>query len=231
MNLDNQVKDSAENWGADFFGVANLSQARETILAQGGAVVAEYPRAISLGIALLHSIVNQLPQRAERAVVVSYRHHSYDVVDQRLDFIASRLSSVLQRGGYRALPIPAAKQVDDERICASFSHKLGAHLAGLGWIGKNCLLITPEVGPRVRWVTVLTDAPLSTGKPMPERCGDCVQCVEICPVNAFTGKSFREDEPREVRFNANICEINKGVQKKAEVACGLCLYACPYGKQ
>ena len=143
---------------------SDLSPARDAILAQGGPVIAEYPRAVSIGIALLHTIVDQLPQRSERAVAVNYRHSSYDVINQRLDLVASRLSSVLQHMGYRALPIPAAKRIDDQRICAVFFHKLGAHLAELGWIGKSCLLITPEMGPRVRWTTVLTDAPLEAAQ-------------------------------------------------------------------
>jgi epoxyqueuosine reductase QueG len=122
--------------------------------------IAEFSRAISIGIALLHSIVDQLPQRADPAVAMNYKHHAYDLVNQRLDHITSRLSSLLQSEGCRALPVPASQTVDDERLCDVFSHKMAAHLAGLGWIGKNCMLITPEVGPRVRWATVLTDAEL-----------------------------------------------------------------------
>jgi epoxyqueuosine reductase QueG len=155
-------------------------------------------------------------------------------MNQRLDLIASSLSSVLQRDGHRAFPVPASQTVDDERICAVFSHKMAAHLAGLGWIGKSCLLITSEVGPRVRWATVLTDAPLkATGEPMEERCGSCVQCVEICPVEAFTGQPFRENEPREARYDASKCDrYFSKMEAQGEVpVCGLCLYICPQGRQ
>ncbi|MCK9565162.1 MAG: hypothetical protein M0Q43_03825 [Methanothrix sp.] len=70
----------------------------------------------------------------------------------------------------------------DERVAVVFSHKLAAHMAGLGWIGKSCLLITPEAGPRVRWASVLTDAPMkATGYAMAERCGECRKCVDVCP--------------------------------------------------
>ena len=235
MELDNVIRESAETWGADWFGVADLSPAHDAILAQGGPAMAGYPRAVSLGIALLHPIVDQLPQRAERAVAAHYRHHAYDLVNQRLDLVASRLSGVLQREGYRALPIPASQRVDDERICAAFSHKLAAHLAGLGWIGKSCLLVTPQAGPRVRWATVLTDAPLSvTSQPMDERCGDCQECVKICPVQAFTGRPFREDEPREARYDAAKCDryFARLREQNADLAvCGLCLYVCPYGRR
>ena len=235
MKLDNLMTESAKAWGADFFGVADLSPAHDAILAQGGPVIAGFPRAVSVGIGLLHAIVDQLPQRAERAVAANYRYHAYDLVNQRLDLMASQLSGALQREGYRALPIPASQRVDDERLCGAFSHKMAAHLAGLGWIGKSCLLVTPRVGPRVRWATILTDAPLSvTGQPMQEQCGDCVECVESCPVKAFTGRPFREDEPREARYAASKCDryFSRMREQNAGLAvCGLCLYVCPFGRQ
>jgi epoxyqueuosine reductase len=235
MELENQLRASAMTWGADYFGIAHLSPALDTILEQGGTEIAEYPRSVSIGIALFHPIVDQLPRRQERAVAVTYRAHCYDVINARLDAIILRIASVLQRGGYRAFPVPATKRVDDERICGIFSHKLSAHLAGLGWIGKNCLLITPDMGPRVRWATVLTDAALATtGRPVDERCADCSECVDICPVKAFTGQPFRAGEPRSARFDARKCDryFSKMREKDVKTAvCGLCLYACPYGRQ
>ena len=235
MGLDGQLKDLSLHHGVNYFGIADLRQAYDAILDQGGTAIVEYPKAISIGISLPHSIVNQLPCRAERAIAVSYRHHAYDVINQRLDIVTSQLSSLLQQAGHQVFPVPASRTTDSERLCAVFSHKLAAHLAGLGWIGKSCLLVTPKTGPRVRWATVLTDAPLvETGGPMEERCGDCTECVSLCPVKAFTGKPFRENEPREVRYDAGKCNryFAKMEEKDPELAvCGLCLYVCPYGRQ
>ena len=235
IKLNTQINDLVKNLGADFFGVADITPAYDFIISQRkGFGLTRYPRSISIGIALMHSIVDQLPQREDRTVAINYLHHAYTVVNQRLDLITSRLSSVLQKEGYSAYPIPASKTVDNTRICGEFSHKLAAHLAGLGWIGKNCLLITPEMGPRVRWGTVLTDAPLTaTGKSMESQCADCLQCVKICPVNALTGIHFRKEDSREVRFDAAKCEQYFNHMQKKDVdsaACGLCLYICPYGE-
>ena len=122
MQLDDRLRNLADELGADFFGVADLSLARDFILSQGGKEIASYPMAVSIGITLLDSIVDQLPNRTDTAVVIEYRHHAYDIVNERLDNIASRLSSILQKEGYRAFPVPASKRADDERICAVFSH-------------------------------------------------------------------------------------------------------------
>ena len=234
MESDNQLDVLAKTLGADFFGVADLSDAHDAILDQGGAGIAKYPRAISIGISLFDDIVDRLPQRLEGAVAIDYRHHCYDVINQRLDNITSRLSSILQGDGYRVFPVPASKRVDDEKLSGIFSHKMAAHLAGLGWIGKSCLLVTPENGTRVRWATVLTDAPLNvTGEPMSEQCGNCNQCVEICPVKAFTGEPYRTGEPRETRYDASKCDrYFDWLEEKGKLSvCGMCLYICPIGRQ
>lgn len=233
-NLNQQLRNITSSNGVDYLGIADLSHAHTAILEQGGSFIASFPFSISIGIPLLNSIVDLLPQRDERAIKISYRHHAYDIVNFRLDLAASIISSHLQKSGFNALPIPASKHADIERICASFSHKLGAHLAGLGWIGKSCLFITPEHGPRVRWATILTDAPLEpAGLIQQEQCGDCRECIDICPIRAFTGKPFRADEPREARYDAKKCEKYFGsMEQKNEIAvCGMCLFVCPYGRK
>ena len=218
----------------DFLGVADLAVARAFIRDQGGEAVADFPKAISVGIALPRAIVDQLPNRSNLAVALNYRTHAYEVINQRLNVVASQAASLLQQEGHRALPIPAAASVSDERLCAVFSHKLAAHLAGLGWIGKSCLLVTPEVGPRARWISVLTDAPLAaTGTPMEQQCGDCTECVDICPVHAFTGRPFQDEEPRDARYAAAKCDeyLDETRHEGGVRVCGMCLYVCPHGRR
>jgi epoxyqueuosine reductase len=54
---------------------------------------------------------------------------------------------------------------------------------------------------------------------------------QICPVNAFTNRAFREDEPREARFDADRCVryFSEMEENGDPSVCSLCLYVCPYG--
>ena len=233
MDTGSVIKSLAESLGADYVGIADLAGARDFILSQGGPEIAAYPTGVTMGISLLDTLVELLPDRERNGGGILYRHHAYDVVNAALDLMALRVANVLQGAGYRAFPVAASRRTDDARICGPFSQKLAAHLAGLGWIGRNCLLITPDHGPRVRWVTVLTDAPLApTGTPMESRCGECQACVDACPVQAFTGRLFDKDEPREARFDASACDrFFKAEERRTGVSvCGMCLWVCPYGR-
>ena len=232
-DIDEQIRSLAHTLDVDYFGVADLSSAHDFILAQGGERVAKYPRAVTIGMRLQDSLVDLLPDD-DKAGAILYKHNSYDVVNIALDQIALRVANTLRRAGFDAFPIPASKRTDDEHISGIFSQKLAAHLAGLGWIGKSCLLITPEHGPRVRWVSVLTDAPLSpTGSPMEQKCGACTACVDICPQLAFTGRPFHRNEPREARYDAAACDryFKEMEREKGVAVCGLCLWVCPHGRK
>jgi epoxyqueuosine reductase len=234
MSLDNRIKELADSLGADYCGVADLGAAREFIEEQGGQRVAGYPRAVVMGMRLLDTYVDLLREHDDPVVAGLYRHHTYDVVNAALDQMALRVANEIQGAGYKAFPVAASKRASDEKIAAVFSQKLAARMAGFGWIGKSCLLVTPDHGPRVRWIAVLTNAPLApTGTPMESRCGKCTACVDACPVQAFTGRPFDPSEPREARFDAAACDRYYKEMEQAGTpgVCGMCLYICPYGQR
>jgi epoxyqueuosine reductase QueG len=154
MQLENILRKSIEEECEDyFFGVADLSLAKKLIVQQDEPLIAEYPKAISIGLTI-HPI---------HITKVSMKHKSSKIncnKIQQLNLIIARLSNLLQSEGYKTLPMSMIEELGDPRIFHAFSPELVANIAGLGYIGKNGLLITPEVGSRVLWGTLLTNAPL-----------------------------------------------------------------------
>ncbi len=233
MELMTHLERLAAEHAIDFVGAADIAPYHQELTDVGGDVIAVFPRAVSIGIRLPDAIVDLLPSNTYESALL-YETHAYSVINTRLDAFSSIVASVLQQYGHRAMPLPAAERIDSERVCASASHKFISRLAGHGWIGKSCLLVTPQFGPRVRWTSVLTDAPLPANDPILEsQCGECDVCVTACPPGAFTGRVFREDEPREARYDVHKCEAYLLSRRETlgQAVCGLCLYSCPYGQK
>ena len=229
-----QLREKAISLGASYFGVADLTPAKTFVTDQGGDFLSEYPVAISLGVALIDGVVDQLYQHHNNIVARTYQHHIYSAVGGHLDRMAEGLAFTLEGSGYRAIPVPSSGYYDDVRRRGLISHKLVANFAGHGWIGKNCLLITKAHGPRVRWVTILTDAPLKYAGGAPaivDRCKNCNLCVDLCPVQAFTGIKFNPEDPVEVRFDTRKCQQYLRRREKTHGAsvCGICVHVCPHG--
>jgi epoxyqueuosine reductase len=231
VNLRGQLESLAKDMGATYFGIADLTPARQRISEQGGELLSRFPRAVSHGFVLTDGIVNTLVHHKDTAALNNYWYYVYQIVNPRIDSISLMLAQSLDKAGFQAFVVPSSQTVDITRLTGVFSHKLAAHLAGLGWIGKSALLITPEHGPRVRWGTVLTDAPLEAGMPMDEMCHDCDACVKGCPAHAFTGQAFDEPWLRSDIFVAEACYqyLQKREQSRHR-ACGMCVYVCPFGR-
>ena len=230
VNLIGKLESLAKDMGATYFGIADLNLARQRIAEQGGEFLSQFPRAVSHGFVLTDGIVNTLVHHKEPAALHTYWHYVYQIVNPRIDSISMMLAQSLDKAGFQAFVVPSSQTVDRTRLTGVFSHKLAAHLAGLGWIGKSALLVTPEDGPRVRWGTVLTDAPLEAGIPMDEMCHDCSACVKGCPAQAFTGQAFDKPRPRSEIFAAEACNHYLRERTTLHSACGICVYICPFGK-
>ncbi|MBI4698521.1 MAG: epoxyqueuosine reductase [Nitrospirae bacterium] len=105
---------------------------------------------------------------------------------------------------------------------AHLSHKMIAVRAGIGWIGRNNLLVHPQFGSGIRLATILTDMPLKEDLPIERNCGSCRECIEICPVSAIE-ESHREWNKaaclEKLKFFARAHNVGQYI-------CGLCVKAC-----
>ncbi len=221
--------DAVRGWGGDLAAVADTTRLAG-IETDPADLLAGYPRAVSLGVRLADGIMDPITDRPSPL----YARH-YQNVNALLDHIAARVSGLLQSWGGRALPIPASHILCEERFQASLSHKAAALQAGLGWQGKSLLLVTPQYGPRVRLVTVLTDLDLPAGRPLQNRCAECTVCTEACPAGAILNAStdLHYATRREaVDLEACVRQLRRNERLKhiPPYICGVCVAVCPWGR-
>ncbi len=235
--MQNEIRDIIKGCGIDLCGIADLSPALEQLVDQGGPIFEKYPRAVSLGCRIANEVVDAIEDHGDRALVMNYIHHIYSVVNQRLDQAALSVTGYLMEKGYRALPVPASQVLSYETYTGLAPHKTAAHLSGLGWIGKSALLVTRNYGPRVRFATVYTDAPLNAGTPQKNLCGKCRLCLDACPAAAFTGEAFSAEKPRSHIYDAGACNEYMKERRLSLLGkhvfggnCGLCVQSCHFGK-
>ncbi len=198
------------------FGVADIKGIRDEFFLEE-RTRGKFDRAVSLGKRLINAVLEDIQDKPTQL----YFHH-YRQLNFFLDRAALLLSSRIQELGFEALPIAASQTIDWENQKAHVSHRKVGYLAGLGWIGRSNLLVHPDFGSRFRLVTVLTDMPLVTGRPLRGGCEKCMKCLKTCPAQAI--KEKRED------FDHMACfEKLKEFRKKGIVGqyiCGVCVKAC-----
>ncbi len=212
-----EIKTLCRQWGASLFGVADLSLfKKEDILLPSGALD-RLPFALSIGYHLSDSILEGI----ENAPTSHYFHH-YQRVNILLDTISLVVSSAIQEKGYQAMPIAASQIIDWKQQKGHLSHKHVARAAGLGWIGRNNLLVSEKFGSRIRLVTVLTDLPLEVGSPSGRDCGSCRACIKGCPVEAI---KERPEDFDHLRCYEQLKLFSKTLHFSHNI-CGICVKAC-----
>ncbi|MDO9572321.1 MAG: hypothetical protein Q7J37_00320 [Candidatus Omnitrophota bacterium] len=200
----------------DLFGIADIKDIKNEFLILP-KVLAKMDRAVCLGLRISQAALEEI----EKVPTRMYFHH-YRMVNTFLDQVALRVGNYIQKKGFLSLPIPASQIIDWEKLSAHASHRKLGVLAGLGWIGRNNLLVNKELGSQFRLVTILTDMPLEADKPIKNNCGICQLCVKICPAQAI------KDDP--VNFEHKKCfEKLREFQKQRQVdsyVCGICVNIC-----
>ncbi|MFX1367710.1 MAG: 4Fe-4S double cluster binding domain-containing protein [Promethearchaeota archaeon] len=205
-------------WGASLVGFAELT----------GLVPNEdehLPYGIAIAIRLSDAVMDGIANGPTR-MYVKLRQ----TVNSRLDRIGAAIVSHLEGNGFKTHLIPVSQYVSSDE--QSLPHKTVATRGGLGWIGRNNLLITPQFGPRVRLISVLTNAQLKTAKPISlSMCGDCSVCIDSCPANALKGAFWDPSISNLKMVDFEECEkhIEKYERKLNAPVCGICISVCPVG--
>jgi epoxyqueuosine reductase len=144
--------------------------------------------------------------------------------------VAERLERALQRAS-ESSPFKWKVCVDTSAVL----ERSWAALAGLGWIGKNTLLIHPKHGSYLFLAEALVDRKLGLAPaPLADYCGHCTRCLDACPTKAF---------PSPRSLDANRCISYWTLERKGEAplaesdragsgtwvaGCDLCQEVCPF---
>jgi epoxyqueuosine reductase QueG len=185
------------------------------------------------GVSIAVSINQEIIKNIRNGPTQEY-FTTYQKANQLLADLGHRAENMLKNRGYQALAKnPTVSKVNRKAMENPLPHKTAATRSGIGWIGKCALLITRKYGAAVRLNTVLTDAPLDTGKPIEKSlCGKCTECVEYCPAKAVSGKHWHVELHRDRFFDADACRKKaKTLAARAGIdktVCGICIAVCPW---
>lgn len=201
----------------DLLGVADMSQEAESLAGLPENIRHSLPLAVVIAVRLSRAVLSTLDDGPN----LLYFHH-YRQLNAHLDRAATVISAEIERHGCSALPVPASQIVDWKRMSGQVSHKALARLAGLGWHGRNNLLITPQLGSQVRLATILTDFPLAPDHPLKADCGPCRRCVAVCPARAIGEAPAAFDL---AACYEKLSEFRK-TRNVPQHICGVCVKAC-----
>ena len=225
--ISEKVKNAARFFGASLVGITRLnplwvysySYNRSNRQNQTLTLPKSYRFVVIMGIEMDHDKINSSPLDASTATGLGY---------SKMSFVTSLLAQLIRNLGYKALPCG-----NDTALSIPLAID-----AGLGELGRNGLLITPQFGPRVRLCKVITDLPLIPDLPIDfglhEYCKTCNKCFVKCPANAIS-----EDETAKSTTISNSSGIMKWpvngekcyeYWSRQGIDCSICIKVCPFNK-
>ncbi len=220
-----EIKKVAKFYGADLVGICELDQRWvysnyfDRATGQFGELDIPYKYAIAMAVEMDWERIKKSPgYEASAATALGYSNMAE---------VAPSLAKYIRSLGYPAIPC-GNDTVQSIPVAID---------AGLGELGRNGLLLTPEFGPRVRLCKVLTDLPLKPDKPIEFRiqhfCESCVLCAENCPSGAIKFGE-RTTEPTSFSNRTGLLRWPVNVEKcyifwnRNRTSCSNCIAACPW---
>ena len=188
--------------GADFVYFVDAS-----CLCLPADVACDYNCAVLFGKALSKEYVNTLRAGKKPSP------NEVLTIEHKMNKLAVKLTDRLEAGGYKSI---------SKFKFAHLSHKTVALRAGLGFIGKNNLLVNEQYGCALMLGKVLTTAPFVTmcETPREPQCGDCSICVDICPSKSLLGQTWSATTTRDEMMVRKLCTV-----------CAKCMVWCPYTEE
>ncbi|WP_142423158.1 tRNA epoxyqueuosine(34) reductase QueG [Enterococcus durans] len=185
---------------------------------------------ISIALAYPTKIHEEVPKDEKRGQFaraswgVDYHDILRDRLNKLIDFIKTRAAVCQQEDAWRFAPQVDTGELIDVAV---------AQRAGLGFIGRNGLLITEEYGSFVYLGEVVTNIQFEPDEPGVFGCGDCTRCITACPTKALLGDG---------RMNAQRClsyqtqtkglmpEEYRKKMRNVIYGCDICQLVCPYNR-
>ena len=148
----------------------------------------------------------------------------HKLIRKRLTQLAKKIETTAQKGNYRAF-------VDSAPVL----ERALAEKAGLGWIGKNTMLLTPNAGSYFFLGEIYTNLPLPTNQSASSNhCGSCSACLDICPTDAFVGPYILDARKcisyLTIELKGSIPEPLRRPMGNRIFGCDDCQTACPWNK-
>lgn len=162
------------------------------------------------------------PKESPQIAAYAYNNDYHHIVKSKLTSLAEDINKVI--------PHQYAVFCDS----APVMERAWAVRAGLGWIGRNGMLVNPEFGTFTFIGTLITTLELKPNTPMENRCGTCMKCVETCPTKAIL---------KNKTIDARRCLSYQTIEKRGEIdeelrelagntlyGCDRCQLACPWNR-
>lgn len=110
-----------------------------------------------------------------------------------------------------------------------------AKLSGLGWIGKNTMLIHPRAGSYFFLAELIMDLALPNDAPISDYCGTCTRCIEACPTDAISKKGYTMDASRcisylTIELKDEIPQDFSNSMDNWVFGCDICQEVCPWNR-